>query len=120
MSYTPTQWSTGDTITAEKLNKLENGIANSGGSLIVNITQDDGLVMDKTFGDIWDAFTGGSTIRFQYIDGGVGYSLVYLSGIVSDSPDYIIRLYYIESTTAETIVFAANTPNDYPTSHLSS
>lgn len=27
MSYTPTQWATGDTITAEKLNKAENGIA---------------------------------------------------------------------------------------------
>lgn len=27
MSYTPTVWNTGDTITAEKLNKLENGVA---------------------------------------------------------------------------------------------
>lgn len=27
MSYTPTNWQTGDTITAEKLNKLENGVA---------------------------------------------------------------------------------------------
>lgn len=25
MSYTPTQWATGDTITAEKLNHLEGG-----------------------------------------------------------------------------------------------
>jgi hypothetical protein len=31
MSYTPTTWQTGDTITAEKLNKLENGVANAGG-----------------------------------------------------------------------------------------
>lgn len=27
MSYTPTNWQTGDTITAEKLNNMENGIA---------------------------------------------------------------------------------------------
>ena len=27
MSYTPTQWQTGDTITAEKLNNMEQGIA---------------------------------------------------------------------------------------------
>ena len=29
MSYTPTQWQTGDTITAEKLNNMENGIASA-------------------------------------------------------------------------------------------
>lgn len=31
MSYTPTTWVTGDTITATKLNKMEQGIADSGG-----------------------------------------------------------------------------------------
>lgn len=31
MSYTPTTWSTGDTITASALNKIEQGIAGSGG-----------------------------------------------------------------------------------------
>lgn len=31
MSYTPTTWATGDTITAQKMNKLENGVANAGG-----------------------------------------------------------------------------------------
>ena len=31
MSYTPTTWETGDTITATKLNKMEQGIADAGG-----------------------------------------------------------------------------------------
>lgn len=31
MAYTPTTWVTGDTITATKLNKLEQGVANAGG-----------------------------------------------------------------------------------------
>ena len=31
MGYTPTTWTTGDTITATKLNKIENGIAGAGG-----------------------------------------------------------------------------------------
>ena len=31
MSYTPTNWNTGDTITASALNKIEQGIANAGG-----------------------------------------------------------------------------------------
>lgn len=33
MSYTPTNWTTGDTITASALNKIENGIANAGGGI---------------------------------------------------------------------------------------
>lgn len=28
MAYTPTQWNTGDIITAEKMNKLEQGVKN--------------------------------------------------------------------------------------------
>lgn len=31
MAYTPTTWTTGDTITASAMNKLENGVANAGG-----------------------------------------------------------------------------------------
>lgn len=31
MSYTPTTWTTGDTISASALNKIENGIADAGG-----------------------------------------------------------------------------------------
>lgn len=31
MSYTPTEWKTGDVITAEKLNNIESGIVNAGG-----------------------------------------------------------------------------------------
>lgn len=32
MGYEPTNWKTGDVITAEKLNKLEDGVGNAGGS----------------------------------------------------------------------------------------
>lgn len=31
MAYTPTTWTTGDTITASSLNKIEQGIVNAGG-----------------------------------------------------------------------------------------
>ena len=34
MSYTPTTWTTGDTITATAMNKIENGIANAGSACI--------------------------------------------------------------------------------------
>ena len=37
MSYTPTTWTTGDTITATKLNKMEQGIASGGYDLVLSI-----------------------------------------------------------------------------------
>ena len=52
MSYTPTNWATGDVITAEKLNKLEQGVASGGGVLIVTGTNG---TLDKTWQEIYDA-----------------------------------------------------------------
>lgn len=48
--YQKTNWQSGDTITAEKLNNIENGIA-GGGVLVVNYT----TACDKTWQEIDDA-----------------------------------------------------------------
>ena len=56
MAYTPTNWTTGDTITATKLNKLETGVANAGGYDLV-ITYDftaNPRTCTVTSGDILD------------------------------------------------------------------
>ena len=37
MSYTPTTWNTGDTITPSALNKIENGIADAGGGGVASV-----------------------------------------------------------------------------------
>ena len=73
MSYTPNTWTTGDTITATKLNNIEQGIANAGGggAMIVTSTYDgdtDKWVLDKTAQEIYDAFMGGTPvyIKVQY------------------------------------------------------
>ena len=61
MSYEPTEWKTGDTVTSEKLNKLENGVsdASEGGALVVNLTIDTSgtpkYVLDKTWQEIYNA-----------------------------------------------------------------
>lgn len=41
MAYIPTNWKDGDIISAEKMNKLEQGVAESGGGgvLLVNVTE---------------------------------------------------------------------------------
>lgn len=69
MAYTPTTWVTGDTVTATKLNKIENGIANAGSALICNATNSgQNYVLDKTAQEIYDALLGGTPayIKFQY------------------------------------------------------
>lgn len=71
MSYTPTTWTTGDTITASAMNKIEQGIANAGGggALIVNVTLINGSqTMDKTYAEIYNAFKDGIPCYMKYID----------------------------------------------------
>lgn len=57
MAYTPTVWQAGDTVTAAKLNKMEQGIASGGGVYVVNVTivGDNVQQLDKTAAEIWAA-----------------------------------------------------------------
>ena len=68
MSYTPTTWATGDVITAEKLNKLENGVADGTKLFVINATgvasQDNPQTtptLDKTYDEIKAAYDAGMT-----------------------------------------------------------
>lgn len=60
MSYTPTTWTTGDTITASALNKIEQGIADGGGGGGAVIITDDGTSLDKTYAEIYDLINSGT------------------------------------------------------------
>ena len=64
MSYTPNTWQTGDTITAAKLNNLEQGLT----PFIVNLTPtytDFSGTMDKTVAEINTAYQAGQRIVFR-------------------------------------------------------
>lgn len=56
MAYVPTEWKKGDIVTAAKLNKLEEGVANAGGGgvLVANIDTTT-MTIDKTWQEIHDA-----------------------------------------------------------------
>lgn len=66
MAYTPTTWTTGDTITASAMNKIENGIAGAGGALIV---QSNNNSLDKTVQEIYDAISAGTQVLWVYMYG---------------------------------------------------
>ena len=87
MSYTPTTWSTGDTITASAMNKIENGIANASGALICNSSyssQANTYVLDKTVQEIYDALLSGTPAYIKYQYGAINdyYGDLYLAPIV--------------------------------------
>lgn len=82
MSYTPTNWQTGDTITAEKLNKLENGVASGGGGGLFKITatlNNETWSVDKTFNEIVSAYNNGMLIVLY--DTNDGYDIPF-SGVL--------------------------------------
>lgn len=69
MAYTPTNWATGDTVTATKLNKIEQGIANAGSGtpLVVTVTESGAdLICDATFNDVKDAMDASQPVYFDF------------------------------------------------------
>lgn len=76
MSYTPTNWQAGDTITAEKLNNMENGIENANNPFLVTLTptaQDYSGTMDKTVAEINEAYESGRKIVFRFMVNSTDY-----------------------------------------------
>lgn len=72
MAYEPTVWKTGDVVTSEKLNKIENELANGGGgTYFVLMTEDDNTV-DKTAGEIWDAMRS-NCVKFVRVEEDADY-----------------------------------------------
>ena len=70
MAYIPTVWQCGDVVSAEKLNKLENGLADccGGGTeplLVHKVKHEDdpgATFLDKTFGEIRQASEAGRMV----------------------------------------------------------
>ena len=101
MSYTPTSWTTGDTITASALNKIEQGIANAGGggggTQITATIGETGITLDASYNDLKQILLSGSTPFFITAMGDIvqeEYENIQRSEILSvsygegDDPDY--------------------------------
>ena len=70
MGYNKTTWETGDIVTAEKLNNIENGISAAGQILLVHEIYDESLntyTLDKTWQEIHDAMEVGLAILFPVL-----------------------------------------------------
>lgn len=107
MAYTKNTWTDGDIVTSEKLNHMEDGIANAGGIMVINDT--DGT-LDKTWQEIHDAMAQGKlcVIRrdVETLASGIEayiVILVYLSG-----EEYKVKMSNDERT------YTASSATGYP------
>ena len=138
MAYTPTTWTTGDTITATKLNKMEQGIANAGSAMIVG-TNDAYAeatasgTMDKTFSDIYNALKSGTPVYVKIgyetsgpsTDYACGMGMLSVLSAIKYDTSYRVYVadkslgrvtggdYYVGAPCIKT--FTASSPSDYPT-----
>lgn len=105
MSYTPTSWSTGDTITASALNKIENGIANAG-DIFFDIANEDGT-LDKTWNEILTASSAGKIARVVFNDVGI-FGAEYVTAVTNGEGTYFV---YVLGTQGW---YQTSSANGYP------
>ena len=84
MSYTPTNWKAGDTVTSAKLNKLEQGVAGAG-VLVVSLDNETGA-LDKTWQEIHDA--GFAVVKYGTV---FGTLIKYVAMIGQVDEGYILQ-----------------------------
>lgn len=118
MTYTKHTWETGEIITDEKLNNIEDGIANQD-TLIVNIVVDENPKrLDKTWQEIYDAIDSGRIVYVVKTDNYSGkkyYYIVYWVGSNIDEISENIYYYvYLNKPGREYYVFDTQSPSGYP------
>lgn len=72
MAYTPTVWETGDVITAEKLNKAEQGISANSVLLVTVTMESDTYVPDTEYADACAAVAAGQDVKLIVVIAAVG------------------------------------------------
>lgn len=107
MSYTPTNWKAGDTVTSAKLNKMEQGIANGGEIQVVHCNNG---TLDKTWQEIHD---GGFGVIAYENNNDLNYDTII--GIQKSNDDsFIVKTVWINNEGFQIIIYSAQSPDDYP------
>lgn len=118
MSYTKHTWTSGEVITAENLNHIEDGVEDAGsggGSSVLLITQSiDGeyIVSDKTWQEIYDCVTTGGiayTLDPFYLPDTA--TIHYVKSVFISNNSYFVSF---DDSSALT----ASSANDYPQRYM--
>lgn len=108
MAYEKQTWATGDTITAQKLNHMEDGIAGAGGVLVVGL-QEDGQTLNKTWQEIFNLMKSGTIVFIKTNDDSFWIQLGAVTGCMH------MNHYMVQS---ESTTYVTDSPNGYPKSEL--
>lgn len=127
MSYNPTSWRTGDIITAESMNKIENGIVNSAAVIIT----DTNGTLNKTFKEIYELIQQGFLCCIKLVQGNDDITAYYTDQLLVPIQrivkyDTMYRIYaalpspYSNVTESNVgvpgvITYSVSGINDYPT-----
>ena len=116
MAYEKQTWNTGDIITAEKLNHMEDGIngnTDSASGLVLHITQvgNTEMRLDKTYSEILSAMLSGT---YVVLVAGNGAEIVEVHPIVSIGNGTGSNK-VIFDTSSGSLAFSATSSDDYPT-----
>ena len=107
MAYEPT-------ITSAKLNKMEQGIANSGGGVLVVTADAETGALDKTWQEIYDAASDSKVIIIkQIVDDGGGIGYMTFSEVSSYQGEYVVCA-LVYSGSLEKLNFITNSASGYP------
>ncbi len=116
--YEKQTWNTGDVITEEKLNHMEDGIASGGsggGTFFVGSTYDESTqieTLDKTWKEIVDAFNAGKNVILKFSDGPTITTIYTLAGYGCANNNFAVRFFgYIDNVISN---FLADSENGYP------
>lgn len=118
MSYTPTDWKTGDVIIAEKLNHLEEGVATATSSsttifpIVINYDETTKtFTLSRTWQEIHDAIDSGELIRCTFTDR--------LQSCTSIQTEYFTNHYSVVVNVSNYFMrFVSETADGYPTSQI--
>ena len=131
MAYTKTTWAAGDTVTSQKLNKIENQLetlSNGGGAgcFVVNITKDTTnkqivYVTDKTYNEIATAIQNGSLpigiIRYTNNGSNAWIHAIFID-VGFDADDLVYKVHFVLDGARES--FYTTDPDSVLTTSVSS
>ena len=118
MSYTPTNWQTGDTVTAEKLNNMESGIAAANDVFVITCTptaQDYSGSMDKTVAEIDAAYQAGQKIVFRVLISATDYMDIDCTARYASTETYPSFNAFILENNQNVLIFLYTGSTDYGT-----
>lgn len=115
MAYTKQTWATGDTITADKLNHLEDGVAGAGGVMVVGATFDESTnktTLDHTWQEINAALSAGIPCFSHDVSVEGESSLCPIIRTNSASTAYSVQI--IDQYSGELTNYKTSSPDGYP------